>query len=684
MFSANIPTVEIYRTLAQPIVAKALEGYNGTIFTYGLTCSGKTYTMVGNNVSPGIIPLAVTDIFNTIKSSDDRKYLVRIGYIEIYNDRIFDLFDNRRPGLGIFDVQDNTIVDQKEFIVNSKEEVFEFFKVGNSRKKMAETINNENSSRSHTIFRLSIESDSVENSDDPKISQLYLVDLAGSEKPDVSKPSFNEGLHINKSLLALGKIIRKLAEKNSRIKHINVRENKLTRVLSPALKGNCLTAVICTVSPTEDETLQTISFLKNLQKIKTYSVLNIANRARMLLKNFKLNTSSTSSLNRKRLIVKKSIGKTSSSNENGRLKAQIIRLENEKLETQEKFLSAQTQLEEKDKIIEDLNENLTQSVEYIEISELEHERISFEKDEIIKSLEKKVEENQKLYESHLDAFKTLEKSHEEKLHNAAQKILTQRKCIKLYKKDVCEKTLALSSFESRVHTLASEAAEIKLNYVQRLQESRRYLTSVQKEKDAKIKFLQEKILQMETLETKKEIEDLEMYIKLEKYFGALLEEAHKNFEDLRKVVEAKEMLLNLKNGEIESVHYELNSIEQQGLDHANDLKRHFEMLEHGLKLEISNLKALICEKDEIEKRLNETMWKEVVMAINMKEKFESKIIDIEKHFTELLSYKEEEMWKLKQENYENLVVESQTLQNEQSHSSSISSSESLIKKSPQT
>lgn len=231
--------------------------------------------MIGDSDKEGIIPLAVKDIFKQIKEETTRKFSVRIGYIEIYNDKIYDLFNKRKTGLNIFEVEGAVTINQKEFTMKSEGEVLKKFSIGNRCKQMFGTSTNKRSSRSHTIFRITIESHSVDGNDESKTANLFLVDLAGSEKPDSAKLTFNEGLHINKSLLVLGKIIRELSKKKSNLKQVSFRECKLTRILSPALGGNSLTAVICTVSPCVlDETYRTICFAQNAEKGKTHPVSN--------------------------------------------------------------------------------------------------------------------------------------------------------------------------------------------------------------------------------------------------------------------------------------------------------------------------------------------------------------------------------------------------------------------------
>lgn len=213
--------------------------------------------MIGNQSTTGLIEMAIDDIIQ----SAPKHSVLHVGYIEVYNEKIFDLLDDKKRELQMFERKGETMTTQKQFEAKSKEDIMNYFHAGNRCKRMGESITNENSSRSHTIFRITLET--LGDDGQMKLSNLFLVDLAGSEKPDMAKTSFNEGLFINKSLLALGKIIRQLSEKNVNVKKLRYRDSILTRLLSPALGGNSFTSIICTLSPTSlDETFYTIWYDK--------------------------------------------------------------------------------------------------------------------------------------------------------------------------------------------------------------------------------------------------------------------------------------------------------------------------------------------------------------------------------------------------------------------------------------
>lgn len=209
--------------------------------------------MVGNQSTTGLIEMAINDILENVP----RHSALHVGYIEVYNEKIFDLLDDKKRELKIFERKGETMTGQQQFEVKSREEVINYFHAGNRCKRMGESITNDNSSRSHTIFRITL--DTIDDDGRKRTSNLFLVDLAGSEKPDMTKNSFSEGLFINKSLLALGKIVRQLSEKNMNVKKLRYRDSILTRLLSSALGGNSFTSIVCTLSPTSlDETFYTI------------------------------------------------------------------------------------------------------------------------------------------------------------------------------------------------------------------------------------------------------------------------------------------------------------------------------------------------------------------------------------------------------------------------------------------
>jgi len=282
-------TATIYNECVRPIVYSSLRGYHGSVFAYGQTATGKTHTMAGNRREPGIVPLAVHDCFNYIatKEVEDhrREFLLRVSYLEIYNEQINDLLHpGNSSGIKIFESKKDGVIIRglKEEVVVSPEQVFALIAAGEAQRHVGATSMNEHSSRSHTIFRLLIESKSTAGNDNSKnnksvrVSSLSLVDLAGSEcikQTGATGQRKSEGHYINKSLATLGHVVWKLSE-SSRTgvkEHIPYRDSKLTRLLQPSLSGNAQVAIVCTISPSVehiDESHNTLKFATRAKRIK--------------------------------------------------------------------------------------------------------------------------------------------------------------------------------------------------------------------------------------------------------------------------------------------------------------------------------------------------------------------------------------------------------------------------------
>ncbi|XP_048366026.1 centromere-associated protein E isoform X4 [Sphaerodactylus townsendi] len=287
VFHAEESTSTVYKEVADPIIKSAVQGYNGTIFAYGQTASGKTYTMLGTESSPGILPMAIEDVFKTICSIPDREFLLRISYMEIHNETIKDLLcsniTKKKPLIIREDISRTIYVeDLIEEVVVSPEEVMRWLQKGEKSRHYGETKMNARSSRSHTIFRMIIESKERDSSSSNcdgavMVSHLNLVDLAGSERASQTGTDgirFKEGCNINRSLLTLGQVIKKLCDDQSG-GFINYRDSKLTRILQNSLGGNAKTVIICTVTPVSlEETLSTLQFASTAKKMKNSPKVN--------------------------------------------------------------------------------------------------------------------------------------------------------------------------------------------------------------------------------------------------------------------------------------------------------------------------------------------------------------------------------------------------------------------------
>uniref|UniRef100_H2ZIV0 Kinesin motor domain-containing protein n=1 Tax=Ciona savignyi TaxID=51511 RepID=H2ZIV0_CIOSA len=286
---------DVYEEVAEPIVQSAMQGFHGTIFAYGQTSSGKTYTMLGNTQSPGIIPLAVQDIFDMIqkvRKSCLYLFLLRVSYLEIYNENLKDLLASELVPLQIREDEFKhvRVYGLHEEMVTSPKDVMKLMAKGEKLRHMASTNMNDRSSRSHTIFKMIIESrermdfnKTREDGTDTavRVAQLNMVDLAGSERASQTGSEgvrLKEGCYINKSLMVLGQVINQICkdnESNSGSVFINFRDSKLTRILQPSLGGNALTVIICTVTlAVVDETDSTLRFASSAKKVKNKPTVN--------------------------------------------------------------------------------------------------------------------------------------------------------------------------------------------------------------------------------------------------------------------------------------------------------------------------------------------------------------------------------------------------------------------------
>ena len=282
IFPPSSTQEDIYSFGVKEIIDSVLNGYNGTVLAYGQTSSGKTYTMQGEMETPhtqGIIPRMITHVFKYIYNTEGTDFIIKVSMIEIYQEKIRDLLDITRVNLNIR--EDNIkgiFVDGcSERYVGCPNDVLSLLELGSSNRAQAATNMNEHSSRSHSIFILTI-NQTNKNDGSSKIGKLYLVDLAGSEK--ISKTgatghTLEEAKIINKSLTTLGRVINNLTDGKST--HVPYRESKLTRVLQESLGGNSKTCLIITCSPSiynESETLSTLRFGERAKKIKNKPKIN--------------------------------------------------------------------------------------------------------------------------------------------------------------------------------------------------------------------------------------------------------------------------------------------------------------------------------------------------------------------------------------------------------------------------
>ncbi|XP_051910137.1 kinesin-1 heavy chain-like isoform X2 [Hippocampus zosterae] len=283
VFQSNTTQVQFYNAVAQKIVKDVLGGYNGTIFAYGQTSSGKTHTMEGklhDGDMMGIIPRIVEDIFNYIYSMDENlEFHIKVSYFEIYLDKIKDLLDVTKTNLSVHEDKNRVpyVKGCTERFVCSPDEVMDAIDEGKNNRSVAVTNMNEHSSRSHSIFQINIKQEHTQT-EQKLTSKLYLVDLAGSEKVGKTGAEgtvLDEAKMINKSLSSLGNVISALAEGSN---YVPYRDSKMTRILQDSLGGNCRTTMVICCSPSsynDAETRSTLLFGQRAKTIKNTVTLNV-------------------------------------------------------------------------------------------------------------------------------------------------------------------------------------------------------------------------------------------------------------------------------------------------------------------------------------------------------------------------------------------------------------------------
>ncbi|CAL9226665.1 unnamed protein product [Arabidopsis halleri] len=289
VFGFECPTKQVYDDGAKEVALCVLSGINSSIFAYGQTSSGKTYTM------SGITEFAMNDIFAYIdKHKQERKFTLKFSAMEIYNEAVRDLLceDSSTPLRLLDDPERGTVVEKlREETLTDRNHLEELLSICETQRKIGETSLNETSSRSHQILRLTIESSNRVFSPESSATlaaSVCFVDLAGSERASQTLSAgsrLKEGCHINRSLLTLGTVIRKLSKgKNG---HIPYRDSKLTRILQNSLGGNARTAIICTMSPARshlEQSRNTLLFASCAKEVTTNAQVNLVVSEKALVK----------------------------------------------------------------------------------------------------------------------------------------------------------------------------------------------------------------------------------------------------------------------------------------------------------------------------------------------------------------------------------------------------------------
>ncbi|XP_021738726.1 kinesin-like protein KIN-7E [Chenopodium quinoa] len=288
VYSGDCPSKQVYEEGTKEIALSVVSGINSSIFAYGQTSSGKTYTM------NAITEYTVADIYDYMQRHEERAFALKFSAMEIYNENVRDLLSSDNTPLRLMDdPEKGTIVEKlTEEKLNDWSHLRKLLSICEAQRKVGETSLNEHSSRSHQILKLTIESSAREfigkGNSSTLSASVFFIDLAGSERAAQAMSAgtrLKEGCHINRSLLTLGNVIRKLSK--GRQGHINYRDSKLTRILQPCLGGNARTTIICTLSPARshvEQSRNTLLFASCAKQVTTNAQVNVVMSDKALVK----------------------------------------------------------------------------------------------------------------------------------------------------------------------------------------------------------------------------------------------------------------------------------------------------------------------------------------------------------------------------------------------------------------
>ncbi|XP_043392880.1 kinesin-like protein KIF18B isoform X1 [Chelonia mydas] len=278
VFGESATQEEVFQHTTKEILDGVLNGYNCSVFAYGATGAGKTYTMLGSEKSPGIMYLTMVELYKRIEARKEEKSCeVLISYQEVYNEQIHDLLEPKGPLAIREDPEKGVVVQGLSFHQpKSAEQLLEMLASGNRNRTQHPTDANATSSRSHAVFQIFVKQQDrvVGITQDLQVAKMSLIDLAGSERASTTNTKgerLREGANINRSLLALINVINALADAKSRKSHIPYRDSKLTRLLKDSLGGNCRTIMIAAISPSAlayEDTYNTLKYANRAKEIK--------------------------------------------------------------------------------------------------------------------------------------------------------------------------------------------------------------------------------------------------------------------------------------------------------------------------------------------------------------------------------------------------------------------------------
>ncbi|CAI5646564.1 unnamed protein product [Oreochromis niloticus] len=497
VYGWNSKQLEMYDETFRPLVESVLLGFNGTIFAYGQTGTGKTYTMEGVRNDPekrGVIPNSFEHIFTHISRSQNQQYLVRASYLEIYQEEIRDLLSKdqsrrlelrERPDTGVY------VKDLSSFVTKSVREIEHVMNVGNQNRSVGATNMNEHSSRSHAIFVITVECSElgVDGENHIRVGKLNLVDLAGSErqtKTGAQGERLKEATKINLSLSALGNVISALVD--GRSSHIPYRDSKLTRLLQDSLGGNARTVMVANIGPASynvEETLTTLRYSNRAKNIKNKPRINEDPKDALLrefqeeIARLKAQLQKRSGKKKRRRLRRRAgegsddegleSGETEDDEEDGDDKGDYWREQQEKLEKERKA------------ILDD------------------HSLVAEEKARLLKEKEKKMEDLRKEREAG-EKLAAKVKAMESKLLVGGKNIVDhtneQQRMLEQKRQEIAEQKRREREMQQQMESRDEETLELKETY-----------TSLQQEVDIKTKKLKKLFSKLQSV--KAEIQDLQ-------------------------------------------------------------------------------------------------------------------------------------------------------------------------------
>ncbi|KAM4572002.1 kinesin-like protein KIF3B [Fundulus diaphanus] len=492
VYDCNSKQIDLYDETFRPLVDSVLLGFNGTIFAYGQTGTGKTYTMEGVRNDPerrGVIPNSFEHIFTHISRSQNQQYLVRASYLEIYQEEIRDLLSKdqshrlelrERPDTGVY------VKDLSSFVTKSAREIEHVMNVGNQNRSVGSTNMNEHSSRSHAIFVITVECSElgVDGENHIRVGKLNLVDLAGSErqtKTGAQGERLKEATKINLSLSALGNVISALVD--GRSSHIPYRDSKLTRLLQDSLGGNARTVMVANIGPASynvEETLTTLRYANRAKNIKNKPHIN-EDPKDALLREFQEEIAKLKEQLEKRVGKKKRRRQRKRAGEGGDGEdGEDGETEDDDEEAGDYWREQQEKLErEKKAILED------------------HSLVAEEKDRLLREKEKKMEDLRREREvGEMLAAKV--KAMESKLLVGGKNIVDhtneQQRMLEMRRQEIAEQKRREREMQQQVESRDEETLELKETY-----------SSLQQEVDIKTKKLKKLFSKLQAV--KAEIQD---------------------------------------------------------------------------------------------------------------------------------------------------------------------------------